>query len=99
YFFGYAFVIVYALAATADLRRRGPAVVLVTSLTRTGAPEGCIEMLADGPDGAHLVATPRLDFDLAPNGSGDLTAALFLAHWLSGRNPARALELAAAAGF
>lgn len=86
-----------ALAATAALRERGPAVVLVTSLTRVDAPTGMIEMLADGPDGAFLIATPKLPLDPAPNGGGDLTAALFLAHWLKTGSAAAALEGAAAA--
>lgn len=88
-----------ALAATAELRRRGPAVALVTSLLRRDAPDGVIEMLVDGPDGAFLLATPCLPFDIPPNGSGDLTAALFLAHWLDRRDGAAALERAAAAVY
>ncbi|SMH59292.1 pyridoxal kinase PdxY [Azospirillum agricola] len=86
-----------ALAATAALRARGPRLVLVTSLTRSEAPAGSIEMLVDGADGAWLVATPRLALDPAPNGSGDAVAALFLAHYLKGFDPAEALEQAAAA--
>lgn len=86
-----------ALAATADLRARGPRLVLVTSLTRREAPADHIEMLVDGSDGAWLVSTPRLALDPAPNGSGDAVAALFLAHYLKGFDPAEALEQAAAA--
>lgn len=86
-----------ALAATAALRRRGPSVVLVTSLARESAADDEIEMLADGPDGAFLIATPRAPFDAPPNGGGDLTAALFLAHWLERRDVAQALAATAAA--
>lgn len=86
-----------ALAATAALRRLGPSVALVTSLARRGGPDDEIEMLADGPEGAFLIAAPRLPFDTPPNGGGDLTAALFLAHWLERRDAAAALEATAAA--
>ena len=86
-----------ALSATAALRLRGPTLVLVTSLTRQEAPADSIEMLVDDEKGAWLVATPRLPLDPAPNGSGDAVAALFLAHYLKGYDPAAALEQAAAA--
>ncbi len=84
-----------AVAAGAKLRATGPRFVLLTSLTREGAPDGSIEMLLDGPDGTWLVATPRLPLDPAPNGAGDCVAALFLARFLeTGDGPA---ALAAAA--
>lgn len=86
-----------ALAAAAALRARGPKLVLVTSLTRAEAPEGRIEMLVDGAEGAFLVGTPRLPLDPPPNGAGDAVAALFLAHYLKTRSAAAALEGAAAA--
>lgn len=86
-----------ALAATAALRSRGPTLVMVTSLTRAEAPEGRIEMLVDGDEGAFLVGTPRLPLDPPPNGAGDAVAALFLAHYLKTRSAAAALEGAAAA--
>ncbi len=70
-----------SLAATLEaadaLRATGPATVLVTSVE---SPDG-IGMLAVTPDGAWSVTTPRLPFHA--NGSGDLTAALFSAHYRS----------------
>jgi pyridoxine kinase len=77
-----------ALAAAAALRRRGPRLVLATSLAGTAADE--IAMLAADNDSAWLAVTPRLP--LAANGAGDLAAALFLGSWL--RTP----DLAAALG-
>lgn len=68
-----------ALAAAAALRDGGPQVVLVTSLVRVGCAEDMIELLAVDGHAAYLVATPHLD--LSVNGAGDMTAALFLAHW------------------
>jgi pyridoxine kinase len=68
-----------ALAATAALRARGPEVVLVTSLARTGCADDEIELLAVDGQAAYVIATPHLN--LSVNGAGDMTAALFLAHW------------------
>ncbi|WP_437362056.1 pyridoxal kinase PdxY [Inquilinus limosus] len=78
-----------ALAAARVVQATGPRIVLVTSLTRSDAPEGVIEMLAVAPEGAWIVATPRLPITV--NGSGDITAALFLAHMLRTGDPAVAL--------
>lgn len=78
-----------ALAAARAVQATGPKIVLVTSLTRQDAPADVIEMLAVAPDGAWIVATPRLP--IAVNGSGDITAALFLAHYLRSGDPATAL--------
>ncbi len=84
-----------ALAAAAVLRRRGPRLVLATSLS--GAREDEIAMLAAGDDGAWLVATPRLP--ILANGAGDLTAALFLGHFLKTGDAEAALGHAAAAVY
>jgi pyridoxine kinase len=72
-----------ALAAVADLRRRGPRIVLVTSLRRRDAPAGVIEMLAADDTGTWLIATPELPIDAS--GAGDAVAALFLAYRLLGQ--------------
>lgn len=65
---------------SADLARdMGPRTVLVTSVERPDAPEGTIEMLAVTDDGAWVVQTPRIP--MKANGSGDVTAALFTAHY------------------
>ncbi len=77
----------------------GPKLVLVTSLIREETPDDRIEMLLVAADAAWVVSTPRLELPIAPNGSGDATAALFLAHYLRDDDPAGALEGAAAAIF
>ena len=75
---------------SADLARAmGPSVVLVTSVERPDREPGTIEMLAVTPEGAWLVTTPYLP--LKANGSGDVTAALFTAHYVRTRNAADAL--------
>ncbi|KQS05509.1 MAG: pyridoxal kinase PdxY [Microbacterium ginsengisoli] len=64
----------------ADLvRASGPETVLVTSVARPDRPEGTIEMLVVNGDGAWLVQTPMIG--MKANGSGDVTAALFTAHY------------------
>lgn len=76
--------------ASADLARAmGPSVVLVTSVERPDREPGTIEMLAVTPEGAWLVTTPYLPFKA--NGSGDVTAALFTAHYVRTRDAADAL--------
>ena len=70
-------------------RAMGPSTVLVTSVERPDRPEGTIEMLAVTPEGAWIVQTPQLPFKA--NGSGDVTAALFTAHYRSSGDAADAL--------
>lgn len=81
------------LAETLDavdaVRAAGPGVVLVTSVQRPDREEGTIESLAVDAHGAWLVQTPLLP--MKANGSGDVTAALFTAHYLARRDAADAL--------
>lgn len=86
-----------ALSATRAARALGPRWVLVTSLTRADGDGDQIELLLDGPDGAFLVATPRLNLDPLPNGAGDCVAALFLARFLETGDGQAALSHAASA--
>lgn len=76
--------------ASVDLARdMGPRTVLVTSVERPDRPEGTIEMLAVTDDGAWIVQTPHIP--LKANGSGDVTAALFTAHYRASGDAADAL--------
>lgn len=77
------------LEAARAVQALGPKIVLVTSLIRRDAPEDMIEMLAVSDRGAWIVATPRLPLSI--NGCGDITAALFLAHYLRSGDPGIAL--------
>ena len=88
-----------AIEAARAVIARGTKHVLVTSLQRADAPADRIEMLAVSAAEAHLVSTPLLHFETAPNGSGDAVAALFLAHYLRRRDIPAALGEAAAAIF
>ena len=85
------------LASVDAARATGPSSVLVTSVERPEAPPGTLEMLAATDDGAWLVQTPRLP--LKANGSGDVAAALFTAHYRSSGDAADALARTASSVF
>jgi len=85
------------LDAAAELRSHGPKLVLVTSAVLAGAGADSVAMIAATDDGAWLVRTPLLERNFT--GSGDLTAALFLAHYLADRNPGTALGATADAVY
>lgn len=65
------------LAAIESLRRLGPSTVLVTSVQTDQTPDGSVQMVAVGTEGAYCVTTPKLPLQI--NGCGDLTTAIFLA--------------------
>jgi len=68
------------LAAVDVVRERGPRDVLVTSVLHDGLAENTLAVVAVSDEGAWAVTTPLLP--IAPNGGGDVTAALYLAHLL-----------------
>ncbi|WP_417511973.1 pyridoxal kinase PdxY [Microbacterium sp.] len=78
-------------------RAMGPRTVLVTSVERPDREEGTIEMLAVDDAGAWIVQTPFLP--MKANGSGDVTAALFTAHYVSTGSAQTALERTASSVF
>ncbi|MFV0435236.1 MAG: pyridoxal kinase PdxY [Leucobacter sp.] len=81
-----------------DLARDlGPSTVLVTSVERPDRPADTIEMLAVTGEGAWIVRTPYLPFKV--NGSGDVTAALFTAHFRETGDAPFALERTAASVY
>jgi len=67
------------LASADAARAMGPRTVLVTSVERPDREEGTIEMMVVDDRGAWVVQTPLLP--MKANGSGDVTAALFTAHY------------------
>jgi pyridoxine kinase len=71
-------------------RAMGPRTVLVTSVERPDRPADTIEMLAVDDAGAWIVQTPLLP--MKANGSGDVTAALFTAHYVASGDAATALS-------
>lgn len=84
--------------ASVDLAHAmGPRTVLVTSVERPDREEGTIEMLAADDQGAWLVQTPHLP--MKANGSGDVTAALFTAHYVETGSAKIALERTASSVY
>ena len=77
------------LASVDLVRATGPSAVLVTSVERPDRVPDTIEMLAVTDDGAWLVQTPHIP--MKANGSGDVTAALFTAHYRATGDAADAL--------
>ena len=75
----------------------GPRTVLVTSVERPDREEGTIEMLAADEHGAWIVQTPHLP--MKANGSGDVTAALFTAHYVETGSAKTALERTASSVY
>jgi pyridoxine kinase len=82
------------LNAADAARSLGPEVVLITSVVRQDGPPDTIEMLAVDGNGAWLVSTRRLARTFT--GSGDLTAAIFLATLLRAWDLPRTLAHTAA---
>lgn len=77
------------LASADAARAMGPSTVLVTSVERPDRPADTIEMMVVDGDGAWIAQTPLLP--LKANGSGDVAAALFTAHYRSTGSAAEAL--------
>ena len=82
------------------LHKMGPKVILVTSYFdhEAGTGEG-ISMLASGADGLYRIDTPELPLGANMAGSGDLTASVFLSHFLQTRNVKQTLERCTASVF
>jgi len=85
------------LAAVDAVRERGPRDVLVTSVLHDGVPEGSLDVVAVSDEGAWAVTTPLLP--ISPNGCGDVTAALYLAHLTSTGSAETALARTTASVF
>ena len=77
------------LAAVDVVRSRGPRHVLVTSVLEPARPD-TLDVVAVSDEGAWAVTTPLLP--IRPNGCGDVTAALYLAHLHTTGSPVTALE-------
>lgn len=76
------------LIAVDRVRQTGPRNVLVTSVVTDGSDT--LSLVAVDEKGAWRVTTPHLP--ITPNGGGDVTAALYLAHLLGSGSTPTALE-------
>src|SRR3954469_5902712 len=85
------------LDAVDDVRARGPRDVLVTSVLHGEVPEGRLDVVAVSDEGAWAVETQLLP--ITPNGCGDVTAALYLAHLRTTGSAAQALARTTLSGF
>jgi len=85
------------LASVEAARAMGPRTVLVTSVERPDREPDTIEMLVVDDAGAWIVQTPLLP--MKANGSGDVTAALFTAHYRETGEAAVALARTASSVF
>ncbi len=84
--------------ASADLvRARGPRTVLITSVERPDREADTLEMMVVDDAGAWIVQTPLIP--MKANGSGDVTAALFTAHYRRTGDAADALGRTASSVF
>ena len=77
------------LASADAARAMGPRTVLITSVERPDREPDTIEMMVVDDNGAWIVQTPLLPFKA--NGSGDVAAALFTAHYRGTGDAAEAL--------
>lgn len=75
------------------VRATGPRDVLVTSVVHGALGSEELDLVAVSDEGAWAVTTPLLP--ITPNGGGDVTAALYLAHLRTTGSPETALALTA----
>lgn len=89
-----------AQTACNQLHDRGTETILVTSLLHKDTPTGHIQMLASRKNqNSYVITKPYLNLTPMPNGTGDLTAALFTGCILAGHPLKEALEKTATAVF
>jgi pyridoxine kinase len=88
-----------ARKAADAIHEKGPRIVLITSFQPTASEAGSISIFLSEEGRSWTVTTPELPMDPAPNGAGDLTAALFLGQYLKTRSASSALELMADSVF
>lgn len=81
------------VAAAEELRTKGPSIVLVTSVEVEDLASDRLHMVAVSDEGVAVVDTPVLDRHFT--GSGDLTTAMFLTHWLRTTDIVEALSATA----
>lgn len=80
------------------VHKMGPAVILVTSWrSRLHRDDGTTGMLVSSREGVFAIEEALVPLSPSPHGAGDLSAALFLAHYIKNRDARRAMEFCARA--
>ncbi|NBX66359.1 MAG: pyridoxal kinase PdxY [Proteobacteria bacterium] len=82
-----------ARKACVELHTAGVNTVLVTSLMHNAGPSNTVQMMTSSKKGdLYSITTPYLNLTPMPNGTGDLTTALYLGYILGGHSDQKALE-------
>lgn len=81
-----------AIEAVKVILSKGPKKVLVKHLSKVGQDPSQFEMLLANEQGIWHISRPLHQFNKEPVGVGDLTAGLFMANLLSGKNDLEAFE-------
>lgn len=87
------------LAALHELRAGGSAIAIATGVSRSGPEGDSVDSVAVTPAGAFAVSVPEISLGRREDGAGDLFSAVFLGHFLDGRDAGAALGHAAAATY
>lgn len=88
-----------AVSACQHLSQLGSKIILITSLEVQETQADTIQMLVYSNNEAFVVTTPKFMFETPPNGSGDMTAAIFLGDYLKNKNLLQALSHVASSVF
>lgn len=86
-----------ARKALGVLHKRGPRVILATSVRLADTPRDAIDMLVGEGAGLWRLRTPKEPIEV--HGAGDLMAALFFYHWLQAASAPQALARAASSVY
>lgn len=71
---------------------QGVSIVVIKGFQSGDVSEGYFGAYLSTPEMQCLAFSPAIDFEISPNGTGDLFSALYLGHYLHELNPIKALE-------
>ena len=86
------------LKAIGEIQKKGPQIVMVTSLLTEETPKGYLDILVSECDQHWFIRTPQLE-QSPSTGTGDAIASLFFAHYLRSRSVTQAVEAATSSVF
>ena len=85
-----------AVKAIKTLHDAGPSIILLTSFREKDSELG---MIASGGKNIYKISTPELPLGNGVAGTGDMTTAVFLSHYLETKDIAKTLELCTSSVF